>query len=41
MNIVDARDLFCVYASAEGGVAALQGLTLRVEEGEICVVLGP
>ena len=26
---------------AEGGVAALQGLTLAVEEGEICVVLGP
>ena len=26
---------------AEGGVAALQGLTLTVEQGELCVVLGP
>ena len=41
MSLVEARDLFCVYAGAEGGVAALQGLTLDVEEGEICVVLGP
>jgi ABC-type lipoprotein export system ATPase subunit len=41
VSIVDVRDLFCVYASTEGGVAALQGLTLQVEEGELCVVLGP
>ena len=41
MALVDARDLFAVYPSASGGVAALQGLTLAVEEGEICVVLGP
>jgi ABC-type lipoprotein export system ATPase subunit len=39
--IVDARGLFAVYPGEDGGVAALQGLTLRVEEGEICVVLGP
>ena len=39
--IVDARGLFAVYPGPDGGVAALQGLTLRVEEGEICVVLGP
>ena len=41
MSLVEARDLFCVYPGADGGVAALQGLTLDVEEGEICVVLGP
>jgi ABC-type lipoprotein export system ATPase subunit len=41
MSLVDARDLFAVYPSAAGGVAALQGLTLAVDEGEICVVLGP
>ncbi len=40
-SVVDVRDLFRVHPSPEGGVAALQGLTLRVEEGEICVVLGP
>ena len=39
--LVDARELFAVYPSATGGVAALQGLTLSVEEDEICVVLGP
>ncbi len=41
MSLVEARELFCVYPGGEGGVAALQGLTLDVEEGEICVVLGP
>ncbi len=39
--VVDARELFAVYPSATGGVAALQGLTLSVEEEETCVVLGP
>jgi ABC-type lipoprotein export system ATPase subunit len=39
--LVDARDLFAVYPSPTGGVAALQGLTLSVEQQEVCVVLGP
>ena len=39
--IVETRELFAVYPSPAGGVAALQGLTLAVEEGETCVVLGP
>jgi ABC-type lipoprotein export system ATPase subunit len=39
--MVEARELFCVYPGADGGVAALQGLSLNVEEGEVCVVLGP
>nr|MBA3244438.1 ATP-binding cassette domain-containing protein [Actinomycetota bacterium] len=39
--LVDVRDVFRVHPSAEGGVAALQGLTLSVREGEACVVLGP
>jgi ABC-type lipoprotein export system ATPase subunit len=39
--LIDARELFAVYPSATGGVAALQGLTLSVEEEETCVVLGP
>ena len=39
--VVDARELFAVYLSATGGVAALQGLSLSVEDDEICVVLGP
>jgi len=39
--LVDVRDVFRVHPSAEGGVAALQGLTLSVREGEVCVVLGP
>ena len=41
MRLVELRDVFRVYPSAEGGVAALQGLSLSVREGEICVVLGP
>ena len=40
-TMVDVRDVFRVHPSSEGGVAALQGLTLGVREGEICVVLGP
>ena len=39
--LVELRDLFRVYPSSEGGVAALQGLTLTVQRGELCVVLGP
>ena len=39
--MVELRDVFRVYPSPEGGVAALQGLSLSVREGEICVVLGP
>jgi ABC-type lipoprotein export system ATPase subunit len=40
-TLVEIRDLFRVYGSAEGGVAALQGLTMTVQQGELCVVLGP
>jgi peptide/nickel transport system ATP-binding protein len=39
--LVETRELFRVYPSADGGVAALQGLTLAVADGEICVALGP
>jgi ABC-type lipoprotein export system ATPase subunit len=38
---VDVRDAFRIFASPAGGTAALQGLTLGVEEGEIVVALGP
>ena len=38
---IEVRDLLRVHAGAGGGVAALQGLTLTVPEGEVCVVLGP
>ena len=39
--IVELRDVFVVHPSEDGGVAALQGLTLSVAHGELCVVLGP
>jgi ABC-type lipoprotein export system ATPase subunit len=39
--LVELRDVFRVFPSRDGGVAALQGLTLDVADGEICVVLGP
>jgi ABC-type lipoprotein export system ATPase subunit len=38
---VALRDVFRIHPTAEGGVAALQGLTLDIEPEEICVVLGP
>ncbi len=39
--LVDARELFAVYPSPSGGVAALRGLSFSVAERELCVVLGP
>ncbi|HEY7002714.1 MAG TPA: ATP-binding cassette domain-containing protein [Gaiellaceae bacterium] len=41
MSAVDVRDLFRVYSTPEGHAAALQGLTLSVDEREVLVVLGP
>jgi ABC-type lipoprotein export system ATPase subunit len=41
MIAVEAIDLFRIYPSAEGAAAALQGLTLALEAGEIVVVFGP
>jgi ABC-type lipoprotein export system ATPase subunit len=38
---VDVREVFHVYSTPEGDAAALQGLTLSVEEREVLVVLGP
>jgi ABC-type lipoprotein export system ATPase subunit len=40
-HAVEIRELFRVYPAPEGGVVALQGLTLEVRAGELCVVLGP
>ena len=41
MNAVLMRDVFRIHRTAEGDAAALQGMTLDVEEGEVVVVLGP
>lgn len=41
MTAVAATDLFRIYPSAEGAAAALQGLSLEIEEGELVVVFGP
>ena len=41
MTAVEVRDLFRVYSTPEGHAAALQGLTLSVQEKEVLVVLGP
>ncbi len=38
---IDLQDVFCLYRTPEGDAAALQGLTLRVEQGEVLVLLGP
>jgi ABC-type lipoprotein export system ATPase subunit len=41
VRAVDVRDLFRIFSTPEGDAAALQGLTLAVEEAELLVVLGP
>jgi ABC-type lipoprotein export system ATPase subunit len=41
VSAVEVRDLFRVYSTPEGHAAALQGLTLSVQEKEVVVVLGP
>jgi ABC-type lipoprotein export system ATPase subunit len=38
---IEVRDLFRVHATAEGDAAALQGLSMQVEEGAVVAVLGP
>ncbi len=38
---VEARDVFRVHSTPEGDAAALQGLSLTVEPGEILTLLGP
>ena len=40
-SVAETRELFAVYPSPTGGVAALRGLSLSIEEREVCVVLGP
>jgi ABC-type lipoprotein export system ATPase subunit len=41
VRAVEIRDLFRVHSTPEGDAAALQGLSLDVEERELVVVLGP
>lgn len=41
MSAIELRDVFRVYSTPEGDAAALQGLSARVEPGEIVAVLGP
>ena len=38
---IELRDVFRVHSTPEGDAAALQGLSLRVTEGEVLAVLGP
>jgi ABC-type lipoprotein export system ATPase subunit len=39
--IVRLRDVFCVHRTNEGDAAALQGMNLDLEHGELLCVLGP
>ncbi len=41
MPAVEASDVFHLYATAHGDVAALRGLNLTVADGEVVSVLGP
>ena len=40
-NFVDIHDVTHVYASAEDGLPAVEGMTLRVREGEFAALVGP
>jgi len=41
MSAIELRDVFRVHSTPEGDAAALQGLSLTVERGEVVSVLGP
>ncbi len=41
MSVIEVKDVFRVHSASQGDAAALQGLTLSVEEGEVLIVLGP
>jgi ABC-type lipoprotein export system ATPase subunit len=41
VSAVELTDVFRIFSTPQGDAAALQGLTLRVDAGEIVVVLGP
>jgi ABC-type lipoprotein export system ATPase subunit len=40
-HVIRLRDVFCVHRTPQGDAAALQGLDLEVERGEVVCVLGP
>ncbi len=39
--MIELKDVTKVYKSEEGDVKAVDGVTMEVGEGEICVFLGP
>src|SRR5262249_52034684 len=41
VNAIELKDVFRVHSTPEGDAAALQGLSLRVADGEVVTVLGP
>jgi ABC-type lipoprotein export system ATPase subunit len=41
VRAVELTDVFRVYSTPEGDAAALQGLSLHLDEGDVLVVLGP
>jgi ABC-type lipoprotein export system ATPase subunit len=41
ITAIEVRDVFRVHSTPEGDAAALQGLSLRVADGEVLTVLGP
>lgn len=41
MAFIEMKDVVRVYQSGSTGVRALDGVDLEVEQGELCVIVGP
>ena len=41
MAFIELKDVTRIYPGGKGGIHALDGVNLRVEKGELCIVVGP
>ena len=41
MAYIEVKDVTRVYPGGNGGIRALDGVDFQVEQGELCIVVGP
>ena len=41
MAFIELKDVTRIYPGGKGGIHALDGVNLQVEQGELCIVVGP